>query len=308
MKKKWFWPKTCFRSGLNGTQFCLVKSNFNDRRRYFRTISVCVNETIDLLSSFEQEQKKKKLNRIHILNHTSSRAANYLYSAPMKWARQVNDHSRATERTNTEKRTNTHFPNKEIDFYNWRQLRHTAEFIFQFMFWMRNCFARTYHIHCDWINDGIGVREWRFCSRTSLIIIISDSKMFFFCCLLLYLPTGFRYVCDSSQRTVAVHCVVGWCVPFFCRSSCQLIELTKRLSKWNVFERIFPVALLQVWSSRSPISIKNQWMWWLFCLLFYWCASLGSDTSLPRNTFMHTHTRYGIIRCAALKSRQTAIE
>lgn len=180
MKKKWFWPKTCFRSGLNGTQFCLVKSNFNDRRRYFRTISVCVNETIDLLSSFEQEQKKKKLNRIHILNHTSSRAANYLYSAPMKWARQVNDHSRATERTNTEKRTNTHFPNKEIDFYNWRQLRHTAEFIFQFMFWMRNCFARTYHIHCDWINDGIGVREWRFCSRTSLIIIISDSKMFFF--------------------------------------------------------------------------------------------------------------------------------
>lgn len=156
--------------------------------------------------------KEKKLN---ILNHTSSRAANYLYSAPMKWARQVNDHSRATERTNTEKRTNTHFPNKEIDFYNWRQLRHTAEFIFQFMFWMRNCFARTYHIHCDWINDGIGVREWRFCSRTSLIIIISDSKMFFFGCLLLYLPTGFRYVCDSSQRTVAVHCVVGWCVPFF---------------------------------------------------------------------------------------------
>lgn len=247
--------------------------------------------------------KEKKLN---ILNHTSSRAANYLYSAPMKWARQVNDHSRATERTNTEKRTNTHFPNKEIDFYNWRQLRHTAEFIFQFMFWMRNCFARTYHIHCDWINDGIGVREWRFCSRTSLIIIISDSKMFFFVVFCFIFPLGFD-MCVTLHSVLLLFIVLLAGVCLFCRLSCQLIELTKRLSKWNVFERIFP-ALLQVWSSRSPISIKNQWMWWLFCLLFYWCASLGSDTSLPRNTFMHTHTRYGIIRCAALKSRQTAIE
>lgn len=179
-KKNGFDQKLVFAPGWTGHSFAWSKAILMIVGATFEPFQYVWTKPSIYYHHSNKNKRKKKLNRIHILNHTSSRAANYLYSAPMKWARQVNDHSRATERTNTEKRTNTHFPNKEIDFYNWRQLRHTAEFIFQFMFWMRNCFARTYHIHCDWINDGIGVREWRFCSRTSLIIIISDSKMFFF--------------------------------------------------------------------------------------------------------------------------------
>lgn len=86
------------------------------------------------------------------------------------------------------------FPNKEIDFYNWRQLRHTLEFIFQFMFLMRNAVCVCVSL-CSAHSIGLNETWLAFLLFTSLI---NNSKcwivVFFFftcccCCFVMFLQT-----------------------------------------------------------------------------------------------------------------------
>lgn len=84
-------------------------------KTFFPLRSIIINKQL-YTAAIKKKQQKKQETKPHInidLYIICTRQWN-LY----KWQKQKGRYKKS------------HFPNKEIDFYNWRQLRHTVEFIF----------------------------------------------------------------------------------------------------------------------------------------------------------------------------------